>query len=88
MHRPEFSRFEFSEGETLAVCEYTRRDGALDLHHTLVPEAFRGRGIAAQLAKEALEYARASGLKVIPSCSYIATYLDRHPEYAGLRAGK
>lgn len=86
MHQPDHSRFEFREGDALAVCEYRRTGDTLDLHHTFVPDALRGRGIAAILAKEALDYAQAHRLTVIPSCSYIATYLARHPEYAALRA--
>ena len=57
----------------------------LDLYHTYVPEVFRGRGIAEQLCKMGFEYAKANGLTVIPSCSYISdAYLKRHPEYQPL----
>ena len=57
----------------------------LDLYHTYVPEVFRGRGMAEKLCKAAFDYAKANGLTVIPSCSYISdAYLKRHPEYAPL----
>ena len=57
----------------------------LDLYHTYVPEVFRGRGIAEQLCKTGFEYAKANGLTVTPSCSYISdAYLKRHPEYQPL----
>ena len=57
----------------------------LDLYHTYVPEVFRGRGMAEKLCKAAFEYAKANGLTVIPSCSYISeTYLKRHKEYEPL----
>ncbi len=57
----------------------------IDLYHTYVPEVFRGRGIAERLCKAAFEYAKAKGLTVLPSCSYIAdAYLKRHPEYEPL----
>ena len=64
-----------------AVLEY-RAVGAdtIDMHHTFVPNELRGKGIAAVLAKEALAYAKEQQLKVIPSCSYIAVYLQRHPQ--------
>lgn len=84
MHRPEHSRFEFADADALAVCEYRLEGRTLDLHHTFVPDSLRGRGIAAILAKEALDYAKAQGLRVIPTCSYIATYIARHREYAPL----
>ena len=57
----------------------------LDLYHTYVPEVFRGRGMAERLCKAAFEYAKANGLTVTPSCSYISdTYLKRHKEYEAL----
>ena len=66
--------------------EYEPGEGRMILTHTIVPDAIGGRGIAGQLVKAALEYARAQDLKVVPRCSYAASYLDRHPEYADLRA--
>ena len=59
--------------------------GTMDLYHTFVPEAFRGRGFAEQLCRAAFDYAKVQGLTVIPSCPYISgAYLKRHPEYAPL----
>lgn len=52
--------------------------------HTVVDPAFGGRGIAGLLAKAALDFARSQGWSVVPQCSYIATYVERHPEYADL----
>lgn len=49
----------------------------MDIYRTFVPEALRGRGLAAQLAAEALKYAAEQGYKVIPSCSYIERYMSR-----------
>src|SRR3989338_2400275 len=57
----------------------------IDLYHTYVPEVFRGKGMAEKLCKAAFEYAKAEGLTVTPSCSYISgAYLKRHPEYEPL----
>ncbi|TGK07828.1 N-acetyltransferase [Leptospira semungkisensis] len=55
-----------------------------DLYHTFVPSEFRGKGIASQLADKALSEARKSGKKIIPNCSYVQTYLKRHPEYSDI----
>ncbi len=64
-----------------AILEY-RAVGTdtIDIHHTFVPNELRGKGVAAVLAKQALAYAKEQQLKVIPSCSYIAVYLQRHPQ--------
>lgn len=49
----------------------------LDIYRTFVPDALRGRGVAAVLAKHALEYAAREGYTVIPSCSYVERYIER-----------
>jgi predicted GNAT family acetyltransferase len=64
--------------------EYVKMNDMLDLNHTYVPYQLRGKGIAAKLVEAALEYARLNGIKIIPSCSYVAVYLQRHPEYEDL----
>ncbi|ETD67949.1 acetyltransferase [Pelistega indica] len=54
--------------------------------HTIVPDAIGGRGIAGKLTEFALNTAKGKGWKVIPSCSYTAAYVARHPEYNDLLA--
>ena len=68
-----------------ACLMYRLQGKELDLYHTYIPEAFRGRHIAEHLCKSAFEHAKANGLTVSPSCSYISdTYLKRHREYEPL----
>jgi predicted GNAT family acetyltransferase len=72
------------EGST-AVLQYAEVDaGTVDFHHTFVPTALRGRGLASVLTEHGLRHARDHGLKVVPSCPFVATYIDRHPEYRSL----
>jgi len=71
-------------GGQSAVLHYELLPGVMDITHTETPDEFRGRGIAAKLARAALEWARSEGLAVIPSCSYVAAYVRRNPEYADL----
>ena len=49
----------------------------LDFYRTFVPEALRGKGVAATLVGAALDYAKREGYMVIPSCSYVERYLHR-----------
>mgnify|MGYP006159051733 FL=1 len=49
----------------------------LDIYRTFVPNALRGRGIAAALTEQALAYAEDAGYSVIPSCSYVERYMER-----------
>jgi predicted GNAT family acetyltransferase len=74
------ARIDGSEG----VLDYVRRPGVITLTHTEVPPAIGGRGVAAALVASALAFARAEGLKVVPACSYVATYFRRHPQDADL----
>jgi predicted GNAT family acetyltransferase len=75
------NRFETSEQGETAELVYQLEDGVLDIVHTGVPKPMEGRGVAAALTKTALDYARANGLKVRPSCSYVA---DLDPTAQGI----
>ena len=87
VHEPERRRWVVAlEGE-LAHLDYSVEGGVMTIHHTIVPKALGGRGIAGSLVRAALEHARAEGLQVQPDCSYAAAWMDKHPEYADLRHG-
>jgi uncharacterized protein len=63
-----------------AELDYEMPDrNTINLRHTEVPESERGHGVADLLAREALTYARAQGLRVIPTCRFVRRWLDRHP---------
>lgn len=81
-------RFVADLGDATAELTYLVRDATTVIfNHTYVPPSGRGSGVAAALATRALEWARASGFGVVPVCSYVAAFLQRHPEYEDLRAG-
>ena len=81
-HNAAAARFEAVVDGLLCVVAYRRSPGVVDFHHTGVPPALEGRGIAAALVHQALTWAAAEGLAVRPSCSYVRVYLQRHPELA------
>jgi predicted GNAT family acetyltransferase len=66
--------------------EYQRADGVMVITHTIVPSAIGGRGIAGDLVRAAVEYAKGHGLKVDPQCSHADGWIRKHPEYQALRA--
>jgi predicted GNAT family acetyltransferase len=74
-------RFEIALDGEVAFAEYRLVDHGIILPHTVVPKAFEGRGYASQLAKAALAYAREHGLKVSPTCPFVAGYIAKHPEW-------
>lgn len=70
-----------------AYVEYVERDaGTLDLLHTVVPPESRGRGHGSAIVEEVLGYARDQGLRIVPSCPFVAAYVRKHPEHADLAA--
>ncbi len=77
-------RFELDVEGTVAFANYRLAQDRVIITHTETPPALRGRGIASQLVKGALDLIRADGLKVVAGCSFVVDYLDQHPEYADL----
>lgn len=62
-------------------------DDVIDFTHTYVDENLRGQGVAEELARAALAYAREQHLKVRTTCKFMAGFVQRHPdEYADLLA--
>ncbi len=86
IHNLAASRFEVSVDGQLSIADYRMHGDVMDMPHTFVPKALEGKGIAAQLVAAAMTHAQAKGLKVRPSCSYVAGYMQRHPELHSLRA--
>ena len=75
------SRFELDVEGGIAFANYRLTPSAVIIIHTETPRALRGRGIASELVKGALELIRADGHKVIAGCSFVVDYLEMHPEY-------
>ena len=77
-------RFVARCGDVEAELVYTRRGDVLDVQHTWTPPTLRGRSVAARLTDAVFAYARAEGLRILPTCSYTRIYLARHPELRAL----
>ena len=84
-HIKNANRFEvlLENGQT-AYLNYNEFENSLNLSHTYVPQSFERKGIAATIVKFALDYARKNNLYIIPSCPYVAAYIERHPEHRNL----
>jgi hypothetical protein len=83
----EARRFELTSGDAVAFIEYRRDGDAVELTHTEVPQAMEGKGIGSALVCGTLERLRAEGARVVPSCSFVARYIERHPDYGDMVAG-
>nr|WP_167478144.1 GNAT family N-acetyltransferase [Nocardia arthritidis] len=83
------SRYEIRYGGELAgFAEYDERDDETIFVHTVIDDAFSGKGLGKILAKEAIEDAIARGRAIRPLCPFIRTYLEKHPEYDAHVIGK
>lgn len=78
-------RYELRSGDdVLGFIDYRLHDDTITLVHTEVDPAHSGKGHAATLVRHALDDARERGLAVVPMCPYVASWIDKHPDYADL----
>ncbi|MCL6494319.1 MAG: N-acetyltransferase [Ignavibacterium sp.] len=63
---------------------YSLDNNVMDIYTTYTPPNLRGRGLAEKVVRAALEFAKENKYKVIPSCSYVSVFIQRHNEYADL----
>ena len=78
------SQFENHFGGATSLLAYRIDGDTITFTHTEVPKEVSGSGIAGALAETALRFAESSGLKVIPQCSCVASYIRKHPEFEKL----
>lgn len=60
---------------------YSLDENVMELYTTYTPPNLRGKGLAGKVVRAAIEYAKENHFYVIPSCSYVAVFLQRYPEY-------
>jgi uncharacterized protein len=77
-------RFELDVEGGTAFANYHLTSDSVVITHTETPASLRGRGIASELVKGALELIRVDGLKVVAGCGFVVDYLQKHPEFADL----
>ncbi|MFE4588124.1 GNAT family N-acetyltransferase [Streptomyces laurentii] len=75
----------FEDGAYAGVVVYFALDApphALVAVHTVVESAYKGKGIAGELARAFYRIAAAEGVPVVPLCPYVARWAERHPDEA------
>ena len=83
-HNQAANRFETNiEGHT-GFISYQDQGDRIVYDHTIVPSELGGKGVGSALVKHALDYARNEGKKVVPTCSFVASYINKHAEYQDL----
>ena len=84
IHNTAAKRFEISLDGKVASSKYLLAGEMIVIEHTEVPVELKGKGLASQIVRTALDYARAQKLKVMPLCPFTAGFIHRHPEYQDL----
>jgi predicted GNAT family acetyltransferase len=75
------------DGQHAGLAAFEERPGVVVFTHTEIDDAFEGKGLGSTLARAALDDVRARGLKVLPHCPFIRSWIERHPDYQDLLAG-
>ncbi len=84
IHNQAAKRFETTIDGQTGYISYQHRNDTLVYDHTIVPQQLGGKGVGSALVVHALDYAREQDKKVIPQCSFVASYISKHPEYQDL----
>jgi predicted GNAT family acetyltransferase len=63
---------------------YELQGDTIAVDHTEVDQRFEGQGLGSQLARQALDDMRRRGLRVLPFCAFVRSYIARHGEYLDL----
>ncbi len=84
---PEQSRYEIRDGDRLLGVAAYRRDGdEIRFTHTEVDPDAGESGLGSRLVRAALDDVRSKGLRVVPLCSFVRGWIERHPDYSDLVA--
>jgi uncharacterized protein len=86
---PEANRYEIRDGdELLGHADYERRGDSVVFTHTEVDPDTGRKGLGSTLVQGALDDVRSKGGSVVPQCSFVRGWIDKHEEYADLVASR
>ncbi len=75
----EESRFELQVEGNLAKIDFKKGSkGQFYLIHTEVPEALEKKGIGHKMVRESLEWIERNGIKIVPLCPFVRSYLKEN----------
>ncbi len=75
IHQAEQQRFIIEQDGHECVLDYVVEGKKIDFTHTYVPFRLRGKGLAEELVKEGLAWAKSQGYDIQASCWYVRKFL-------------
>ena len=84
---PDEERYELLVGDSVVgeiQYHHRRSSDRIAFIHTEVSPELAGHGHASTLVAGALDDVRSRGLRLVPICPFVRTYLQHHPEYEDL----
>lgn len=76
------------QGKELGYVEYrilkSKPRETVEFFHTYTSPDARGMGVGADVVQKGLEWAKSNMYVVIPSCSYVAAYMEKNSQYKSL----
>jgi predicted GNAT family acetyltransferase len=79
------NRFDLSVGgEPAGVAKFVAHGDQWVFTHTVVDDAFGGRGLGSTLVRQALDTTREQGKRIVPVCPFVVAYLKKHDDWADL----
>ena len=86
---PDADRYEIRDGDRLlGIAAYQLRGDQIRFTHTEVDPDAGESGLGSKLVQAALDDVRGKGLRVVPLCSFVRGWIERHPEYKDLVAAR
>lgn len=85
---PEQHRVEaLLDGEVVGFADYrVRSETVRSFVHTEVDDSMEGQGVGGQLVHGVMDAARDQGFRILPSCSFVRSYMREHEETHDLLA--
>lgn len=71
-------------GERAGFVTYRMAPGVITLLHAEIDPDHEGEGLGSRLVRDTLDDVRGRGLAVRPVCPFVASFIERHGEYADL----
>ncbi|MDR2955026.1 MAG: N-acetyltransferase [Prevotella sp.] len=77
----ELEQYEYHIGDFTPHISYRMKDGDIYLTHTRMPDQLQGKGIGKRLVEDVLNDISYRGIKLVPLCAFVASYIRKNPRW-------